>query len=154
MWKQRQCQSSLFTAHPVIGGETYHCTHLTTHCFATDHPRGEIRQGPYFTNSGIRPYAPGLDPAMTWPRRPPPVNRKERPTWHRTQGHFAISSPTSSRCPGMAGHSWGTLLQPPLQGSTKLHLKAPRCPGLLLPYKRAGLGSTRHGASHKPEARC
>jgi hypothetical protein len=38
--------------------------------------------------------------------------------------------------------------------STKLHLKAPRCPGLLLPYKRAGQGSSRKKESrHKSEAR-
>jgi hypothetical protein len=89
----------------------------------------------------------------TRPRRLPPVSGKERPTWHRTQGHFTVSSPTSSRCPGMAGHSWSTPLQPPLQGSTKLHLKIPRCPALLLPYKRAGQGSTRgqeQDTSQKP----
>jgi hypothetical protein len=44
----------------------------------------------------------------------------------------------------MVGHSRGMSLQPPPQGSTKLHLKgSPRRPGLLLPYKRAGWGSTR-----------
>jgi hypothetical protein len=42
----------------------------------------------------------------------------------------------------MAGHSQGTSLQSPQQGSTKHHLKAPRRLGLLLPYKRAGWGST------------
>jgi hypothetical protein len=50
-------------------------------------------------------------------------------------------------------------LQPPPQGSTKLHLKAPWHPVLLLPYKRAGLGSIRERgekqtdkARRKPEA--
>jgi hypothetical protein len=43
----------------------------------------------------------------------------------------------------MAGHSWSTPLQSLLQGSTTHHLKTPRCPSLLLPYKRAGQGSTR-----------
>jgi hypothetical protein len=59
----------------------------------------------------------------------------------------------------MAGHSWDTSLQPSPQESTKLHLKAPRRPGLLLPYKRAGQSSTRKGgdkrtdkARRKPEA--
>jgi hypothetical protein len=73
---------------PIPGWEvkTCHYTHLTAHCFATDHPRGRIRQGLYPTISGIRPYPPSLDPASTQPRRPPPISREERPTWHRTQG--------------------------------------------------------------------
>jgi hypothetical protein len=101
-------------------------------------------------------------PSSTRPRPsldPPPVSREERPTWHRTQGLFTVSSSTSPWCLGMAGYSWGTSLQPPPQGSTKLHLKTPRRPGLLLPYKRAGQGSTRKGgdkqtdkARRKPEA--
>jgi hypothetical protein len=155
MREQRQYQSSLFTAHPVMGGETCHCVHLTTHCFTTNHPRGRIRQGSYSTISEIRPYPSGLDLASTRPRRPALVNRKERLMWHRTLGHFTISSPMSPRCPGMAGHSWSMPLQPPLQGSTKLHLKAPRCPDLLLPYKRVGQGSTREDeqdTSQKPGA--
>jgi hypothetical protein len=45
--------------------KTYHYTHLTAHCFATDYPRGRIRQDPYPTISGVRPYPPGLDPAST-----------------------------------------------------------------------------------------
>jgi hypothetical protein len=51
---------------PTIPGwkvKTCHYTHPTTHCFATDHPRGRVRQGPYPTISGIRPYPPSLDPA-------------------------------------------------------------------------------------------
>jgi hypothetical protein len=135
-----------------MGGEICHCAHLTAHCFVIDRPRRRIRQGLYPTISGIRPYPTNLDPASTRPRRLPPVSGKERPTWHRTPGHFIVSSPTSSRCPGMAGHSWSTPLQPPLQGSTKLHLKVPRCPGLLLPYKRAGQGSTR-GDRQKTQVR-
>jgi hypothetical protein len=52
----------------------------------------------------------------------------------------------------MAGHSWSTPLQPLLQGPTKHHLKAPRCPGLLLPYKRAGQDPTRgHGRTGKTQ---
>jgi hypothetical protein len=99
---------------------------------------------------------PVLGPSSTWPQPsldPPPVNKEERPTWHRTRGLFTVSSSTSPWCPGMAGHSWGTSLQPPPQGSIKLHLKVPRRPSLLLPYKRAGQGSTRgHEARRKPEA--
>jgi hypothetical protein len=115
---------------PIPGWEvkTYHYTHHTTHCFATDHPQGRIRQGPYPTISGIQPYPPVLDPSLTRPRPSldlPLVSREERPTWHRTRGLFTVSSPMSPWCPGMAGHSWGTSLYPPLQGSTKLHLKTP-----------------------------
>jgi hypothetical protein len=123
---------------PLIPGwevKTCHYAHLAAHCSVTNHPRGRIRQGPYPTISGIQPFPLGLDPA--------PVSKEERPTWHRTEGLFTVSSPTSPWCPGMAGHSWGTTLQPPPQESTNLHLKAPRCPGLLLSYKRAGPGSTR-----------
>jgi hypothetical protein len=60
----------------------------------------------------------------------------------------------SSWCPGMAGHSWGTPLQSLLQGSIKHHLKAPRCPGHLLPYKRAGqdpASGEGQQARHKPK---
>jgi hypothetical protein len=55
---------------PIPGWEvkTCHYTHLTAHCFATDHPRGRIRQGSYPTISGIWPYPPILDPASTEPR--------------------------------------------------------------------------------------
>jgi hypothetical protein len=95
---------------PIPGWEvkTYHYTHHTAHCFATDHPRGKIRQGPYPTISRIRPYPPVVDPSSTWPRpslNPPPVGREERPMWHRTQDLFTVSSPTSPWCPGMVGHS-------------------------------------------------
>jgi hypothetical protein len=55
---------------PIPGWEvkTCHYTPHTVHCFATDHPQGRIRQGPYPTISGIRPYPPVLDPASTQPR--------------------------------------------------------------------------------------
>jgi hypothetical protein len=53
----------------------------------------------------------------------PSVSREERPTWHRTRGLFTVSSSTSPWCLGTASHSRGTSLQPPPQGSTKLHLK-------------------------------
>jgi hypothetical protein len=54
---------------PIPGWEvkTCHCTHHTAHYFATDNPRGRIRQGPYPTISGIRPYPPVLDPSSTRP---------------------------------------------------------------------------------------
>jgi hypothetical protein len=53
----------------------------------------------------------------------PSVSREKRPTWHRARGLFTISSSTSPWCPGMAGHSRDTSLQPPPQGSIKLHFK-------------------------------
>jgi hypothetical protein len=62
--------------------------------------------------------------------------------WHGAPGHFAVSSPTTPWCPGMAGHSQSTSLRSAQQESTKHHLKAPRRLGLLSPYKRAGQGST------------
>jgi hypothetical protein len=133
-WEQYQCQSSLFTAHPGMGGENLSLYTPYGTLFRHRPPSMRIRQGPYPMIPGIRPYPPSLDPASTRPRRTPPVSRKERLTWNRTHGLFTVSSPMSPRCPGMASHSWGTSLQPPLQGSTKLHLKKPRRPGLLLPY--------------------
>jgi hypothetical protein len=55
---------------PIPGWEvkTCHYTHHTAYYFATDHPRGRIRQGPYPTILGIRPYPPVLDLASTQPR--------------------------------------------------------------------------------------
>jgi hypothetical protein len=52
---------------PIPGWEvkTCHYAHHTAHCFAIDHPRGRMRQSPYPTISGIRPYPPILDPAST-----------------------------------------------------------------------------------------
>jgi hypothetical protein len=122
---------------PILGWKvkTYHCTHHTMHYFTTDHPRGRIRQGPY-------PRSWGLDlirSPSTRPRSgldPPPVNKEERPRWHRAQSLFTVSSSTSPWCPGMAGHSQGTSLQPPPQGSTKLHLKGtPGVPTSSYPIK-------------------
>jgi hypothetical protein len=115
---------------PIPGWKvkTYHYTPHTVHYFATDHPRGRIRQGPYPAIPGTRPYPLTLNPSSTWPRSgldPPPVNKEERPTWHRAQSLFIVSSSTSPWCLGMAVHFRGTSLQPPLQGLTKLHLKAP-----------------------------
>jgi hypothetical protein len=128
-----------FTAHRVMGGETCHCAHLTTHClspitFEEGYDKARIPRSRRF---GL------IRPASIQTRRPALFDRKERPTWHRAPGHFTVLSPTSPRCPGIAGHSWSTPLQSLLQESTTHHLKTPRCPGLLLPYKRADQGSTR-----------
>jgi hypothetical protein len=102
---------------PGWEGKTCHYTHHIAHYFATYHPRGRIRQGPYPTILRIRPYPPcprpGLDPASAYYRS------AGRPTWHRARGLFTVSSSTSPWCPGMASHSRGTSLHPPPQGSTK-----------------------------------
>jgi hypothetical protein len=62
--------------------------------------------------------------------------------WRGAPGHFAVSSPTTPWCLGMADHFQSTSLRSAQQESTKHHLKAPRRLGLLSPYKRAGQGST------------
>jgi hypothetical protein len=104
--------------------KTCHCTHHTGHYSATNHPRVRIRQVPYPKILGTRPYPfivdpprPVLDPASTNHRS----NKKARPACHRIRSLFTVSSSTSSWYPRMAGHSWGTSLQWPLQHSTKLH---------------------------------
>jgi hypothetical protein len=132
---------TIFTAHPVMGGETCHYTHLTAHCLPSITLEG-IRQGPYSAILGIQPYPSDPDPTSTRPRRPAQFDREGRTVWHHAPGHFIDSSSTPPRCPGMVGHSQCTSLQSPQQGSTKYHLKASRRPGLLLPYKRAGRVST------------
>jgi hypothetical protein len=114
--------------------------HHIVHYFATDHPRGRIRQGPYPTISRIRPYPPVLDPSLTWPRSSldlPSVSREKRPTWHRTRGLFTVSSSMSPWYPGARRYSH---LHRDRQNFTS---KAPRHPCLILSYKRAGRGSTR-----------
>jgi hypothetical protein len=131
---------------PILGWEmkTCHYTHHTVHCFATDHPRRRMRQGPYPTISGTRPYPP--DPASTQPR---PTAGQQRPTWHRTRSLFTVSSSTSPWCPGITGHFRGTSLQPPPQGSTKLHLKdTPGVPASSYPIKgQAGALQRKRGAT-------
>jgi hypothetical protein len=90
--------------------------------------------------------------SSTWPRPsldPPPINKEERPTWHRTRSLFTVSSSTSPWCPGMAGHSRGTSLQPPPQGSTKLHLKGtPGVPASSYPIKGQA-GALQGGADEQ-----
>jgi hypothetical protein len=127
-----------FTAYPVMGGETCHYTHLIVHCLSSvtleeGYDKARI---PQFRGFGLIP------PVSTRPRRLAQFDREGRTAWHRAPDHFIDSSSTSPRCPGMAGHSQGTSLQSPQQGSTKRRLKAPRRPGLLSPYKKTGRGST------------
>jgi hypothetical protein len=127
---------------PILGWvvKTCHCTHHTMHYFATDHPRGRIRQGPYSTISGIWPYPPVLDPTSTYHRS---AGRKGR----RGTGLRVFSPSRPLRHHGLQG--WPVIL-----GARRYsHLyrdqpnftsKTPRRPYLLLPYKRADRGSTRN----------
>jgi hypothetical protein len=123
---------------PIPGWEvkTCHYTHYTVHYFATEGGYDKDRTP---TILGTRPYPPVLDPSSTWPRPsldPPLVNKEERPTWHRTRSLFTVLSSTSPWCPGMAGQSRGTSLQPPPHGLTKLHLKGtPGVPASSYPIK-------------------
>jgi hypothetical protein len=110
-----------FTAHPVMGVETCHYTHLTVHCLSPVTLEGgydKVRI-PQSRGFGL------IRPASTRLRRPAQFDREGRPAWHGAPGHFTVFSPTSPRCSGMAGHFRGTSLQSLLQGSTKHHLKAP-----------------------------
>jgi hypothetical protein len=121
---------------PIPGWEvkTCHCTHHTVHYFATDQLRGRIRQGLYPTISGIRPYPPILDPALTyhWSAR-----RKSR----RGTGLGVFSPYRPLRHHGVQG--WPAIpgarryshLHRDRQNFTSRH---PWRPSLLLSYKKAG----------------
>jgi hypothetical protein len=127
--------------------KTRHYTHHTVHYFATERGYDKDRT-PRSRGLGL------IHPSSTWPRPsldPPPVNKEERPTWHRTQSLFTVSSSTSPWCLGMAGHSRGTSLQPPPQGSTKLHLKGtPRVPASSYPIKGQA-GALRRGEENNKQ---
>jgi hypothetical protein len=134
---------------PIPGWEvkTYHYTHHTMHYFAIDHPRGRIRQGPYSTISGIRPYPPILDLAST-------CHRSARRKGRRGTG-LGVFSPSRSLChhgvqgwPAIPGARRYSHLHRDRQSFTS---KAPRRPCLLLPYKRAGRGSTRGTTKRKKQ---
>jgi hypothetical protein len=94
-----------FTVHPGMGGESLSL--YTPYCTLFYHRPPSKTDTTRTVSPDLRDSAlsTSLDPTLTRPRRPPPVSKRERPTWHRTQGHFTASSPTSSRCPGMASHS-------------------------------------------------
>jgi hypothetical protein len=126
---------------PIPGWEvkTCHYTHHVVHYFATDHPRGRIRQGPYPTISGIRPYPSVLDAASTYHRS---AGRKGR--CGTGFGVFSSSRPLChhgvQEWPAIPRARRYSHLYRNRQNFTS---KAPRRPCLLLPYKRAGRGSTR-----------
>jgi hypothetical protein len=132
MWKQYWCHISLFTAHLGMGGEklSLYTPYRALFCHRSPSREDTTRTVPLDLGDSALSTCPRpvLDPSSTRPRPsldPPSVSRDERPTWHMTQGLFTVSPSTSPWCPGMAGHSRSTLLQPPPQGSTKLHLKTP-----------------------------
>jgi hypothetical protein len=123
--------------------KTYHCTHHTVHYFATDHPRGRIRQGPYPMISGIRPYPPVLDPSSTQPR-PTNGQQGEKADVAQDSGSFhclvlyvTMVSRDGRPFPGHVATATSTGID---KTSPQRH---PRRPSLLLLYKRAGRGSTR-----------
>jgi hypothetical protein len=128
---------------PGWEGKTCHYTHHIAHYFATYHPRGRIRQGPYPTILRIRPYPPcprpGLDPASAYYRS---AGRKGR---RGTElGVFSPSHPLHHH--GVQG--W--LAIPEARRYTHLHKdrqnppeRHPQRPSLLLLYKRADQGSTK-----------
>jgi hypothetical protein len=132
---------------PILGWEvkTCHYTHHATYCFATNYPRGKIRQGPYPTISGIRPYPPILDPSSTQPR---PTSGQQGGKGRRGIGLRVFSPSRPLRHNGVRG--WPAIpeacrysnLHRDRQNFTSSH---PRRPGLLLPYKKVGQGSTRRG---------
>jgi hypothetical protein len=67
-WKQYQCQISLFTAYPGMGGENLS---LCASYRATDHPRGRIRRLSYPEIPGTRPYPFIVDPPRPGLDQPP-----------------------------------------------------------------------------------
>jgi hypothetical protein len=125
--------------------KTCHYTHHTAHYFTTDHPRGRIRQGPYPTISGTRPYPPVLDLASTQPR--PTAGQQVRKTdvaqdsksFHRLVLYVIMVSRDGRPFPGHVATSTSTGID---KTSPQKH---PQRPCLHLPYKRAGRGSTRRG---------
>jgi hypothetical protein len=136
---------------PILGWEvkTCHYTHLTAHCFANNHPRGRIRQGPYPPISGIRPYPPVLDPSSTQPR---PTSGQQGGKADVAQDSRSFHHLLPRRHHGVQG--WLAIpgarryshLYRDRQNFTSRH---PRRPGLLLPYKRVGQGSTRSDGRSK-----
>jgi hypothetical protein len=117
--------------------------HHTVHCFATDHPRGKIRQGPHPTISGTRPYPPVLGPSSTWPR--PTAGQQGRKadvaqdlgSFHRLVLYVTMVSRDDRPFPGHIATATSTGID---KTSPQRH---PQHPCLLLPYKRVGRGSTR-----------
>jgi hypothetical protein len=118
-WKQYRCQILLFTAHPGMGGEnlSLYAPYRALFCHRSPSRKDATRTVPHDLGDSALSTRPRLVLDL------PSVSREKRLTWHNTRGLFTVSSSTSPWCPGMAGYSRGTSLQPPLQRSTKLHFK-------------------------------
>jgi hypothetical protein len=136
--------SNLAFLPPIPGWEvkTCYCTHHTVYYFTIDHPRGRIRQGPYPIISWTHPYPPVLDPASTQPR--PTAGQQGRKadvaqdseSFHRLVLYVTMVSRDGRPFSRHVATATST-------GIDKTsHQRHPRRSYLLLPYKRAGRGST------------
>jgi hypothetical protein len=84
-----------FTAHPGMGGESCHYTHLTVHCLSTI-----TLEGGYDKTRIPQSWGFGLiRSTSTRPRRPAQFDREGR-----SACHFVVSSLTSPSCLGTADH--------------------------------------------------
>jgi hypothetical protein len=120
--------------------KTYHCTHHTVYYFATDHPRGRIRQEPYPTISGIQPYPPVLDPSSTWPR--PSLGEKadvahDSGSFHCLVLYVIMVSRDGRPFPEHVATTTSTGIDKTSPQGT------PGIPASSYPIKRAGRGSTK-----------
>jgi hypothetical protein len=141
-----------FTAHPVMGGESHHCTHLTVHYPSPVTLEGGYDKAriPQSRDSALSLWPrPGLDPAST----PSTVPQGKKDGMARRSGSFHrlilyITVPRDGR------PLQGTSLQSPQQGSIKHHLKAPSVLASPRPIKRAGRGFTtdrrQRATNHTP----
>jgi hypothetical protein len=97
------------------------------------------------------------DSALSTRPRPsldlPSVSREERPTWHRTCGLFTVLSPMSHGVRGWPAIPRARRYSHLYRDRQNFTSRLPRHPGLLLPYKSAGQGSTRGGRQSKTQAR-
>jgi hypothetical protein len=154
MWKQYRCQILLFTAHPGMGGEnlSLYAPYRALFFYRSPSREDTTRTVPHDLGDSAlstRP-RPGLDPASTYYRS---AGRKGRRG--TGLGVFSPSHPLRHHSvqgwPAIPGARRYSHLYRGRQNFTSRH---PRRPGLLLPYKRAGQGSTRgHEARCKPEAK-
>jgi hypothetical protein len=136
---------------PIPGWEvkTYRCTRHTMHYFATDHPRGRIRQVPYPAIPGTRPYPsivdpprPVLDPASTHrlsKRESKACVTQDPESFHRLIIYVTMVSRDDRPFSGHIATAASTTFD---KTSPQRH---PPCPCLLLTYKRAGRGLYKGG---------
>jgi hypothetical protein len=110
-----------FTAHPVMGGEERHYTHLTAHCTSPVTLEGGYDKARTPRSKGFGP----IRSASTRPRRPTRHNREGRTVWRGTPGHFSASSSTASRARGWSSIPRARRYSHLKQGSTKHRFKAP-----------------------------